>query len=131
MTLDAFIELDVPDTDLHAAVYEIRSDGTTIYLGESSLRARHREGVDQVSFASPGEVHRYTFDRFYWFSRLLREGSRLRVVITPLNTPLTDKNYNSGGDTILETDAEAQPATIQLHMGPEHPTSLSLPVVRE
>lgn len=131
MRLDAFIELDVPDTDLLAAVYEIRADGTTIYLGESALRARHRNGVDQVSFATPGEVHRYTFDRFYWFSRLLQKGSRLRVVITPLNSPQVDKNYNSGGNTILETDADARPATIKLHMGPEHPTSLSLPVVRE
>jgi hypothetical protein len=128
MRLDAFIELDVPDTDLLAAVYEIRADGTTIYLGESALRARHRKGVDQVSFPEPDTVHRYTFDRFNWFARTLRTGSRLRVVLTPLNTPLRDKNYQTGANTLQATDADARSATIQLHMSAEHPTSLSLPV---
>ena len=131
MQFDAYIELDVPDTDLLAAVYEIRPDGTTIYLGESALRARHRTGVDQVSFPEPGTVHRYTFDRFNWFARTLQAGSRIRVVLTPLNTPLHDKNYNSGGTTIEATDADARTATIQLHMSAEHPTSLSLPVQEE
>lgn len=126
--LDAFIELDVPDTDLLAALYENRPDGTTIYLGESALRARHREGVDQVSFPEPGTVYRYTFDRFNWFARELQEGSRLRLVLTPLNTPLRDKNYNSGGTTIEATDADARTDTLQLHLSPEHPSALSLPV---
>ena len=126
--LDAFIELDVPDTDLLAALYEIRPDGTTIYLGESALRPRHRKGVDQVSFPEPGTVHRYTFDRFNWFAREIQKGSRLRLVVTPLNTPLRDKNYNSGGKTIEATDADARTATIQFHLSPEHPSVLSLPV---
>ena len=128
--LDAYIELDVPDTDLAVALYEIRADGTTIYLGDSALRARHRAGVDTVAFPDPGRVYRYTFDRFNWFSRELRAGSRLRVVLTPLNTPLADKNYNSGGNTITATDADARTATIQLHMSDVHPTALSVPVRR-
>lgn len=131
MRLDASVELDVPDTDLLAAVYEIRPDGTPIYLGESALRARHRNGVDQVSFPEPGTVHRYTFDRFNWFARELQTGSRLRVVLTPLNTPLRDKNYNTGGNPIESTDADTRTATIQLHVGPEHSTSLSLPIREE
>jgi putative CocE/NonD family hydrolase len=128
--LDAYIELDVPDTDLLAAIYEIRPDGTTIYLGESALRARHREGVDEVVFPEPGTAHRYTFDRFNWFARELQDGSRLRLVLTPLNTPLRDKNYNGGGNTIEASNADAQTATIKLHLSPEHPSALSVPVRR-
>jgi putative CocE/NonD family hydrolase len=126
--LELFIELDVPDTDLLASLYEIRSDGQTIYLGQSELRARHRNGVDRSELVTPGSVERYPFDRFYWFSRELKAGSRIRVVVAPFNTPHRDKNYNSGGNTIEETGADARTATIRIHHGPEHPSRLILPV---
>jgi putative CocE/NonD family hydrolase len=126
--VDAYIELNVPDTDISAYLYEIRADGRTIYLGDSELRARHRSGVDRVELAQPGEVALYTFDRFYWFSRLLRKGSRLRLVMMPLNTPDRDKNYHSGGNTIYETDADARTAVVRLHHGPQYPSAVILPV---
>jgi len=127
-TLELFVELDVPDTDLQALVYEIRSDGTPIYLGTSELRARHRNGVDRLDPVVPGEVERYTFDRFYWTSRRIRRGSRLRVVVSPMNTPYRDKNYNSGGNTIEETGSDAHTALIRIHHGPQYPSRLILPV---
>jgi putative CocE/NonD family hydrolase len=126
--VDAYIELDVPDTDMLAYLYEVRADGRTIYLGTSELRARHRNGVDRVDFAQPGEIELYTFDRFYWFSRRLLEGSRLRLVIMPLNSPDRDKNYNSGGNTIHETDADARTAVVKLHHGPQYPSAVILPI---
>ncbi len=126
--VDAYIELNVPDTDLLAFLYEVRADGSTIYLGTSELRARHRNGVDRVDLVQPGEIELYTFDRFYWFSRLLLEGSRLRLVILPLNSPDRDKNYNSGGNTIYETDADARTAVVKVHHGPEYPSAVVLPI---
>ncbi len=131
MQLDAYIELNVPDTDLLAAVYEVRPDGKTIYLGECPLRARYRKGVEEPDLVTPGKVHHYQFDRFYWFSREIKAGSRIRLVIAPLNTPKRDKNYNSGGKTIHETDQDARTATIKLHMSGKHPSFLSLPVADE
>lgn len=128
LELKAWIELDVPDTDLAAWVYEVRSDGTPIRLGRSLLRARHRRGVDRSEPVEPGRVLEYTFDRFYWFSREIGEGSRIRLVITPVNTPERDKNYQSGGNTITETMADDRTGTVRLHMGPEHPSRLVLPV---
>lgn len=128
MKLHAWIELDVPDTDLAAWVYEVRPDGTTIYLGRSLLRTRHRTGVDRSELVEPGRVLEYTFDRFYWFSRQLKEGSRIRLVITPVNTPALDKNYQSGGNTITETAADARTGRVRLHTGPDHPSRLVLPV---
>lgn len=128
MRLDAWIELDVPDTDMAAWVYEIRPTGKTIHLGESVLRARHRLGVDTVALAEPGTVHRYRFDRFYWTSRRIREGSRIRLVLAPLNDPERQKNYNSGGPPMRETVEDARTATVQLHTGPDRPSVLVLPV---
>jgi len=127
-TLELYVELDVPDTDLLAGLYEIRQDGTTLYLGQSELRARHRHGVDRSDPVTPGAVELYTFDRFYWFSRTLKAGSRIRLVVTPLNTPERDKNYNSGGNTIEETGADARTATVRIHHGERYPSRLILPV---
>jgi putative CocE/NonD family hydrolase len=127
-TLELYVELDVPDTDLLAGLYEIRGDGTTIFLGQSELRARHRHGVDRSEPVTPGSVELYSFHRFYWFSRTLRAGSRIRLVVTPLNSPERDKNYNSGGNTIEETGADARTATVRIHHGENYPSRLILPV---
>lgn len=126
--LELYVELDVPDIDLVAALYEIRPDGSTLHLGKGELRARHRHGVDRVDLVEPGSIERFTFDRFYWFSRQLLAGSRLRLVVTPLNSPDRDKNYNSGGNTIEETAADARTATVRIHRGPRYPSKLILPV---
>lgn len=128
MQLDAWIELDVPDTDIAVWVYEIQPTGKTIYLGETHLRARHRLGVDTVALAEPGRVQQYRFDRFLWTSRRIHEGSRLRLVIAPLNDPAWQKNYNSGGPPMQESVEDAQTATVRLHLGPDRPSKLVLPV---
>lgn len=128
MQLDAWIELDVPDTDLAAWVYEIRPTGKTIYLGDTKLRARHRNGVDTNSTVKPGAVERYQFDRFYWTSRQIQKGSRIRLVIAPLNDPDWQKNYNSGKPPMQETIEDAKTATVKLHIGPNYPSKLILPI---
>jgi uncharacterized protein len=128
MELEAFIELDVPDTDMVASVLEVRPDGSTIPLGRSELRARHRHGVDREVAVQPGAVELYRFDRFYWFARTLREGSRIRLVIEPLDTVQRQRNYHSGGDPIAETPADARTAEVRLHHGPDHPSRLLLPL---
>lgn len=126
--LDAWIELDVPDTDLAAWVYEIRPNGETIYLGKSLLRARHRKGVEMARLIEPGTINRYRFDRFNWTSRQIKEGSRIRLVIAPLNDIHWQKNYNSAKPVMGQTIEDAQTATVKLHMSPDHPSKLVLPV---
>lgn len=127
-TLELFVELDVPDIDLLAGLYEIRADGSTVFLGMSELRARHRNGVDKSELVTPGTVERFAFDRFYWFSRELKKGSRIRIVVAPLNSPDRDKNYQNGGNTIQESGADARTATVRIHHGPTYPSRLVLPV---
>jgi predicted acyl esterase len=126
--LELFVELDVPDVDLLAGLYEIRSDGATVFLGVSELRARHRHGVNRSELVTPRTVERFTFDRFYWFSREVKKGSRIRVVVAPLNSPDRDKNYHSGGNTIQESGADARTATVRIHHGRTYPSRLILPV---
>jgi len=131
MQVDAWIELNVPDTDLAVWVYEIRPTGKVIHLGQTALRARHRNGVDTVDLPDPGRTYRYRLDRFHWTSRQLQAGSRLRLVIAPLNTPSAQKNYQSGGPPMQETVEDAQTATIKLHLSPDRRSALTLPVRSE
>lgn len=128
MRLDAWIELDVPDTDFAVWVYEIRPTGKTIHLGWTKLRARHRMGVDTARLVEPGTIQRYRFDRFYWTSRQIQEGSRIRLVIAPLNDPAWQKNYNAEKPVMQQSVKDARTATVKLHLGPNLPSRLVLPV---
>ncbi len=130
MNFKAFISLDVPDTDLRATVYEIRSDGTSIMLGYDHIRARYRNSVGKEELVVPGEVNLYEFDSFQFFSRVLQKGSRLRLLLRPLNSPYYGKNFNSGERLGYETATDARVATITLHHGAEYKSRLELPVMK-
>lgn len=93
----AWIEMDVPDTDFQVALSEILLDGSHILLTQDMLRARYHISLRQEHLVTTGEVSRYEFDDFMFFSRRIAKGSRLRLVINCLNSMNYEKNYNSGG----------------------------------
>ena len=108
--LCAYIEMNVPDTDLGVSLFEIKPDGNHIFLGQSLLRARYRNSHSRAELVKPGEIELYEFNRFYIFARRLRKGSRLRLVLYGINTPDWEKNYNSGGVIADETKKDARVA---------------------
>jgi putative CocE/NonD family hydrolase len=124
-----WLAMDVPDTDLTASVYEILFDGTSIALTSAAMRARYRESLRQAKPVPAGELVRYTFDNFTWFSRRIAKGSRLRLVLSCPNTIHLEKNYNSGGDVSRESAADARTAHITVYHDAAHPSALELPVV--
>jgi hypothetical protein len=124
-----WICLDVPDTDFSATLFEILRDGSSIQLAQDLLRARYRHSLKQETLVTPGEIERYTFDGFYFFSRRISRGSRLRLFINSPNTIFVQKNYNSGGAVISETAADAHTAHIMLYHDAEHPSYLQIPLV--
>jgi len=121
--------MDVPDTDFMAVVYEILPDGTSIQLTSDFLRARYRESLRMEKLVTPGEINRYTFDGFTFFSKRIEQGSRLRLVVSCPNSIELQKNYNSGGAVQHETGADARTAHITLHHDAGHPSCLEFPVV--
>lgn len=127
---EAWFEMDVPDTDINVTLYEVLSDGTSIALTGETVRARYRDSLSEETLMKPGVVERFVFERFYFFSRKIAKGSRLRLFIRPSNMVDKQRNYNSGGVVSRETAADARTATVKLHMGPETPSRLVLPVVR-
>ncbi len=127
-SLSAWIELDQPDTDFVATVYEILPDGGSVQLSADVMRARYRESLREARLVKKGEVLRYDFDRFTFISRLVKKNSRLRLVLGPLNSIYAQKNYNSGGAVADESMKDARPVSVTLYHDAKRPSALYVPI---
>lgn len=127
--LDAWLEMDVPDTDINVLLYEIQTDGSSILLTYDTMRARYRDSLSSPALMKTGEITRFAFKTFDWFSRLVAAGSRLRLVLMPPKTFDYEINFQSGGVVSRERLADARKATIKLHHSERYPSVLSLPIV--
>jgi putative CocE/NonD family hydrolase len=128
--LAVWMSMDVPDTDFQASLYEIMPDGTNVQLTGDAMRARYRESPRQEKLVKPGEINRYDFTGFTWFSRRVSKGSRLRLVLSCPNSIYLEKNYNSGGVVANESAKDARTAHIKVYHDADHPSSLELPIVK-
>jgi uncharacterized protein len=126
----AWMEMDVPDTDFAVEVDEIKPDGTCIFLTDDWMRARYRESLREAKLVRPGEINRYEFSTFQFFSRRIAKGSRLRFVISSPNSISIQKNYNSGGKIADETGRDARTAHITLYHDQQRASFLEIPVVK-
>jgi uncharacterized protein len=126
----AWMSLDVPDTDFQVSVFEIKKDGTSVLLTEDMMRARYRESLRREKLVKPGEINRYEFNGFTFFSRRIAKGSRLRLLLRSPNSIGLQKNYNSGGVVAEESGKDARTAHITLYHDAEHPSLLEIPVVK-
>ncbi|HKW32400.1 MAG TPA: CocE/NonD family hydrolase [Candidatus Acidoferrum sp.] len=128
--LTVWLKMDVPDTDLDADLFEILPDGGSVSLTSATMRARYRESLREAKPVPAGATEKYVFDNFTFFSRRIAKGSRLRLIVTSINSTGTEKNYNSGGVVAAETAKDAKTAHISLVHDAEHPSALELPIVK-
>ncbi len=126
--LSAWISIDQPDTDFAVGVYEIKPDGTSIALTDDMMRARYRKSLREAELVKPGAVERYDFDHFSFTARRIAKGSRLRLVLAPLNSMYSQKNYNSGGVVANESGKDARTVTVTLYHDASHPSALYVPI---
>lgn len=77
----------------------------------------------------PGEINRYEFSRFTFFSRRIAKGSRLRLVFNCPNSVQIEKDYNSGG-VVAESVKEARTAHVTVYHGAQRASYLEIPVVK-
>jgi predicted acyl esterase len=75
-------------------------------------------------------VNLYDFDRFTFFSRLIRKGSILRLVVGSLNSLDFQRNYNSGGIEAEETRKDSRASEIKLYHERQYPSSLEIPIAK-
>jgi putative CocE/NonD family hydrolase len=126
--LSAWLAIDQPDTDFAVTVYEIRPDASSILLTSDQQRARYRESERQAKLVTTREPLKYEFDSFTFTSRMVRKGSRLRLVVGPVNSTYSQKNYNSGGDVSSETLRDARAVTVKLYHDKSRPSTLFVPI---
>ena len=129
--LSAYIALEQTDTDFHVAVFEIQPDGTNVFLSDDMLRARYREGDRVARPVTKGRVERYDFNRFTFVAGRIQAGSRLRLVIAPMDTLYSEKNYNSGGVIADETGNDARTVNVSLLHDDQHPSALFVPIAAQ
>ena len=129
--LIAWIALDTPDTDFIVTLSEITLTGKRIQLSQDMQRARYRHSLKQENFAPEGEILRYKFESFPFFSRQITKGSRLRLVIASPNSIFYQKNYNAGGLVAAESASDARVVQVKLFHDIEHPSYLEIPLVSD
>lgn len=130
MKFVAWMSLDVPDTDFQVSVYEVLPNGSSVLLSEDMMRARYRESLRHEKLVTPGEVDRYEFSHFTFFSRRIAKGSRVRLLIRSPNSIQLQKNYNAGGVVANETRKDARTAHVTLYHDAKHQSYLELPIGR-
>jgi uncharacterized protein len=128
--LSAWISIDQPDTDFLVCIYEIDGNGASTLLTADSMRARYRESLRQEKLVRTTDPLQYDFASFTFVARMLKRGSRLRLVIGPVHSIHYQKNYNSGGIVAEESMECARPVTVRLFHDPPHPSILYVPVGR-
>jgi putative CocE/NonD family hydrolase len=126
--VNLWLSIDRPDIDLECDLYEIQPDGTSIALWSDLRRLRYRESLREAKLVKPGEIVRSDFNPGLFVARRLMKGSRLRLVVTAVNSILWQKNYCSGGIVAEETAKEAHPCNVQVYHNAEHPSAIQLPL---
>jgi putative CocE/NonD family hydrolase len=129
LKLVVWIALDVPDTDFVAVVSELLPDGRHIHLTQDLVRARYRQSLRQEELVRSGEINRYEFTGFTFFSRRVSKGSRLRLLLSCPNSIYHEKNYNGGGVVAEESGKDARTAHVTVFHDQDHPSYLELPLV--
>lgn len=126
--LSAWLAIDQPDTDIVVNLYEVKPDGSSVFLASDALRARYRKSLRVAEPVRPGAIERYDFRRFNFVARRLGKGSRLRLAIGPVNSMYAEKNYNAGGVVAEESRKDARTVTVTLYHDAARPSALSMPI---
>ena len=123
-----WVSIDTPDTDIEVDLYEIQPDGTSIGLWSDVRRLRYRESLREAKLVKPGEIVKCDFDPGLFVGRKLMKGSRLRLVVTSVNSIFWQKNYNSGGAVADETAKDAKTCHVKIHHDAAHASAIYLPL---
>ncbi len=123
---DLFISSTAPDTLFVVKIVDVYPDGREILLREAAAMARYRNGFDKSAPLEPGRVAELAFD-CNSIAAVFNKGHRIGVFVTSSSHPAYEihpNTYEPVGST-----AEMKPTRQTIHMSPEHPSSIILPVI--
>ena len=126
ITVRLWASSSAEDTDFNVLLSDVYPDGKSMLMLDGVVRARYRESSSTETFLTPGEI--YEFDINLWDIALAFEtGHRIRVNVTSSFSPKYEPNRNTRA--VITEESEAVTATNTIYWGPEHPSSLILPVL--
>jgi uncharacterized protein len=117
----------IEDCDLKILYYEITPDGKSYPLSSQYQRMSYHHDRTKRSLLSEGKVYRFTFDNSYFIGKRIAKGSKIRFVVSVINSAALQKNYGSGKDVSKETIKDARTGTIKLLMDTQHRSAIYLP----
>ena len=118
------VSSDQADTDFTVKIMDVYPDGRAFNIGDTILRMRYREGLDEARFMTPGE--RYDIDLPpILLSRTIEAGHRIKVHVSSSNFPNYARNLNTDQDPYTSTDFAV--ATNTVHFGSNTATRIEWP----
>jgi putative CocE/NonD family hydrolase len=121
-----FVSSDAKDTDFAVKLVDVAPDGTAYIIGDTILRARYREGMDQEVMMQAGGTYRLELTPMTTGVRF-DKGHRIRVEVTSSDFPKFARNLNTGGDNVSETRTVA--AHNAVHHAPDAASYVELSVL--
>jgi putative CocE/NonD family hydrolase len=113
------------DTDFTVKLMDTYPDGRAMVMAEGVVRARYRHGCE-ATLLVPGSTYRLEVD-LYSTALVFNRGHRIEVHVSSSNYPRYEVNPNTGGEHSEGGATEVARNTI--HVGPQSPSRLLLPVV--
>jgi len=121
-----FAATDGRDTDWMVKLVDVYPDGFAMNIAEGILRARFRNGLDNMELLGPNRVYEFEVD-MAGTANVFQPGHRIRVDITSSNFPQFDRNPNTGED--LGASSKVRVAAQSVYHGATQASHIVLPVV--
>ncbi|MGA2536891.1 MAG: CocE/NonD family hydrolase [Terracidiphilus sp.] len=122
-----YISSDAKDTDFTVKLIEVLPDGTAYNIDENIQRARYREGYEKPPvWMEKDKIYKIAFQPMQT-SNYFAAGHELRIEVSSSNFPRYDRNLNTGGDNVSESQGVV--AHNQIHHSAQYPSSITLSVM--
>ena len=100
--------------------------GVDLNVGDSIVRARYRNSLEQAEMMDPGDAYPFTIE-MYPTSLVFQKGHRIRLDISSSNFPRFDVNPNTGEP--LNNNRRWAIALNTIYHDDQHPSHILLPII--
>lgn len=127
VTVRLYVSTDAPDTDFTAKLLDVYPDGRQILMLDNIQRVKFRKGFQTPEPLPVGEIGEVNID-LWSISLIVNKGHRIGLHVSSSNYPRFEVNPNTGDDFPGD---ELRKANNTIHLGPDHPSALLLPVPKK
>lgn len=128
ITATLFVSSDCPDTDFTVKLSDVSPDGKSLLVTDGIRRASLRNSYEKHEPLEAGEVYELEVD--LWSTSLIfNKGHQIRIAVSSSNSPRFEPNPNTGAPH--HTPGQARIATNTLHLSPDYPSRIVLPIYKD